>query len=243
MKIADDNFCIKQGYIINSDACTYEEDDSHEYWTAQRQSLASEYQYDVYVECAKWLLNHPSKSILEIGCGPAVKTAEFLVPFSKQIVLIDQPSIREIATKNVPESEFYSVNLESPDFTSEIKFDLIMCADVIEHLHNPDPCLELIYEHLSDQGVVFLSTPERDVRYYPGCNSSQHPAHIREWNQPEFSTYIESRRFDILRSELVPPRKLSLLDKYLRFLFDRFYKTSRWHGCQMVVAKKSVKSS
>lgn len=72
------------------------------------------------------------------------------------------------------------------------KADLVVCADVIEHVADPDALMRFIARVAKDR--VVISTPDRDLvyagrtryRFGPPAN----PAHVREWNMDEFNRYV-----------------------------------------------------
>ena len=81
----------------------------------------------------------------------------------------------------------------------DLEQDVVICADVIEHLVDPDELIQFI-KNLKFTFLV-LSTPDRSLMYkrwqrgYYG--PPRNPAHVREWTRYEFLKYI-SRHFDIL---------------------------------------------
>jgi hypothetical protein len=53
-------------------------------------------------------------------------------------------------------------NLEDPHWHESLhneKFDVVLCADVLEHLRDPRPLLSLLPSFLNDQGFVLMSLP------------------------------------------------------------------------------------
>jgi hypothetical protein len=53
-------------------------------------------------------------------------------------------------------------NLEDPAWHASLageKFDVVMCADVLEHLRDPRPLLNLLPQFLNDSGCVLMSLP------------------------------------------------------------------------------------
>jgi hypothetical protein len=53
-------------------------------------------------------------------------------------------------------------NLEDPTWHQSLageKFDVVMCADVLEHLRDPRPLLTLLQQFLKDSGFVLMSLP------------------------------------------------------------------------------------
>ena len=81
------------------------------------------------------------------------------------------------------------------DFAKPIKeeFDLIICADVIEHLVDPDKLLSWLSK--CKWNKLMISTPERDdlvkVGWAKKLGPPKNPAHCREWNTAELRRYME----------------------------------------------------
>jgi len=79
------------------------------------------------------------------------------------------------------------------NFSKEpLRADIVICADVIEHLLNPDDLLEFINK--MEPKHVIISTPDRDLlvnllgRDNNGPPHNQY--HIREWNKSELFEYL-----------------------------------------------------
>ncbi|NND50337.1 MAG: exopolysaccharide biosynthesis protein, partial [Rhizobiales bacterium] len=84
--------------------------------------------------------------------------------------------------------------------TIEEPADIVICADVVEHIPNPDRLMDFLARlHFKK---LILSTPERGLMY--DCDHSGpplNPHHCREWTMVEFWTYV-SGWFDIERHEI-----------------------------------------
>ena len=97
--------------------------------------------------------------------------------------------------------ETYPGELWVSDAELESTFDLVICADVIEHVKDPERLLDRL-EELCGRCLI-LSTPARDLVPYvknrlgPPLN----PYHYREWSRFEFAEFV-ARKFDI-RMQLV----------------------------------------
>jgi predicted TPR repeat methyltransferase len=155
-----------------------------------------------------------------------------------EIYLIDQPNCEVIAKKTIPSSVFIGVNFEYLNLKLDKKFDIIICADVLEHLINPWPCLEFTYNHLSDNGIVIFSTPDRDILRGISCTTSPHNAHVREWNMDEFRKLLEFGHFNIINHKLIPPKRLSPVEDFLRYFLSKIFTVKRWSSCQIAVCSK-----
>jgi SAM-dependent methyltransferase len=228
-----ETYCIKPSYTAREAANAYD-DDAHSYWTEARQAASEQFQYSVYLACGEELRRRQEPSLLELGCGPARKTGTLLAPHAAHLVLIDQSSVEPLARQHCPNAEFQAANLDEPVCHVSGNFDVILCADVIEHLLFPNHCLELIRRCLKPGGLAFLSTPERDIVRGSHCCVSPNHAHVREWNQSEFAAYLSSQGFEVLRHELHPQQRLLFRWRLVRTLTP-WIRTAGWHGCQLAI--------
>lgn len=179
-----DNFCIKSGYIIrvNNDYYTdYPHVDGH--------------QPDVY-KLAYYLakkdkINH----IVDIGSGNANKH----VPYKDEginLILIDHGNnLNNINSKLKNVITRIDIDLEKID--KDMEFDLtnsiVILADVIEHIVDPDPLLNYLSKISKECKYLLISTPDRERNW--GVNHMGPPpngAHCREWTLKEFSNLLEA---------------------------------------------------
>jgi len=148
-------------------------------------------QLEVYLFAKEVSDSHKLATVCDIGCGSGYKLVTY---FGKmKTVGLDLPRTCEWLQRKYPdrlwlESDF----LRKPDFPT----DLVIAADVIEHLPDPDRLMRYLAS-LQPRFIV-LSTPERNLlregtHNGPPCN----PAHVREWNFTEFEAYV-SEYFEIV---------------------------------------------
>jgi SAM-dependent methyltransferase len=229
------NFFIKEGYKINEAAKTFETEFVGEYWTEARIKTSSVYQYDVYKFAGELIKKYNFQVGIDLGCGPGTKGKWFLEPNLKELILIDQPNCKAIAQKTIPNTKFIGVDLENLTLRLNEKVDIIICADVIEHLANPIPTIKFCLHSIKKGGYIILSTPERDVLRGEGCLESPHPAHVREWNHIEFRKLLESVGLKVIEHKLIPPKKLSAISKLGLNVFGSKRLRKDWHSCQIAV--------
>jgi hypothetical protein len=102
-----------------------------------------------------------------------------------------------ILKNRYPDRKWFVSNFNSPLVVENI--DLVISADVIEHLNNPDEMLNWI-KQLSPKFIV-LSTPDKySLRKREKTSQTGPPQniwHMREWDRIEFANYI-GQFFDIL---------------------------------------------
>lgn len=190
-------FMIKPGYRSHSRPRAYTD-------TLEDSRL---YQVPVYRHAGDLADSPDMRSVLDIGCGRGTKLMELVAPHGVATTGVDSRRSIRHCRRTYPQGEWLVGNIESPRFTIGRTFDLIISADVVEHLRNPDHLLDLI-RACSHQGtVVILSTPERDLRRGPDdMGPPGNPAHIREWNAAEFEAYLTDRGFSIAATETVDLR-------------------------------------
>jgi len=235
---AVERWCVKPGYRENPVPRSFDREQGVRYWTEERLAAASYFQYPVYLLCRDLLRTRGARSLLDVGSGPGTKLAELIAPLCADLVLVDQPSSREIVARELPSAAFYGADLDALDLDLGRSFDLIVCADVLEHLKHPDACVRFIRAHLAAGGRAMLSTPERDHLRGRDCMTSPHPEHVREWNTAEFRAFIERCGLVVERQLLLPQGRLPPLELAASRLLGRYLLRRRWASCQAVICRR-----
>ena len=234
----NDNYFIKSSYKPNKILETIETED-HKYWTERRISQSYYSQYYIYKFCRKLVKKENLKSVMDIGCGFAVKLMELIYPICNEVYGIDQERIIQFCVKNFGLRTFLTDNVENPKINLDKKFDLIICSDIIEHLFNPDSLLSYIKRFSHKNTFVVISTPERDILRGRNCDFSPKKAHVREWNLIEFKNYLENRGFKVLPHKLIKNFKILInLNKSTHRIKEDFvtqlYKFSRFRSLKLL---------
>jgi len=146
-------------------------------------------------------------SLVDVGCGPGTKLLKIHRAFPNlDIAGIDQRAAIEYCKRTYNFGKWFVDNFDDPDVSlHHIKGDLVICADVIEHVVNPDVILNYLKNKLAPKGYIILSTPERDVLRGKDCTFCPNPHHIREWNYTELAAYLRDRGFFLLDHFLQMP--------------------------------------
>ena len=99
--------------------------------------------------------------ILDIGCGTGINVTIPLAMDGYDVTGVDinQASIAKAntLTVDIPNVSFTCQNLE--EFKSSEKFHIIICSEVMEHLHRPDEILNTIYSKLHISGLLLITVP------------------------------------------------------------------------------------
>lgn len=163
-------YCIKKGYSIRESNAAF--DDT---------PFKDEFQLPVYRRARELADQLGCLKILDVGCGSGFKLVQwFPPPFST--LGLDLPPTVEFLRKTYPGKSWESSwPMWDPD--------LVVCADVIEHLEDPDVLVS--YLASLKARVVVLSTPDRDLL---GLGTEDGPPknvhHVREWNSAELVEYL-----------------------------------------------------
>jgi lipopolysaccharide transport system ATP-binding protein len=229
---------IKPGYRECATPRSFDREPDARYWTEERLAAARVWQHPVYRLCRDLLCERGAQSFLDVGSGPGAKVAELIAPLCSDLVLIDQPSCHEIVARELPAARFVAADLDALDLDLGRGFDLVVCADVLEHLKHPAGCVDFVRAHLSDGGRAVISTPERDRLRGRECTESPHPEHVREWNAAEFRAFLEHCGLEVERQLLLPPGRTGAAERLASRLLGRFVPLRRWTACQAAICRR-----
>lgn len=165
-------------------------------------------QKEVYEFCKKIMDDNNLKSVIDVGCGSGYKLMKYLNNFNT--IGIETEPCYSYLKKTYPNSIWLLSGEEEKSFINyknDINPDVIICADVIEHIVDPDILLDYLISFNAKYYII--STPCRDILCYnpkfanhynvslngPPLNT----CHVREWTMNEFKEYI-SEKFTIISS-------------------------------------------
>ena len=199
------DFCLPRGYRqgVRNESLDHT-GEYPDYWHPARLAMSGRYQRHVYRWAAGLIPRRGLRSVLDVGCGPGTKLAEWIEPVCADVEGMDQPSAVEIARTRCRHTRLRAVDLERPAVEAQRTFDLILFADVVEHLLDPDPALAMIRSFAHPRTLVLVSTPDRDRVRGRGCREAVKREHVREWSRGEFVSFLRSRGLRPVRSRLVP---------------------------------------
>jgi len=152
-----------------------------------------EFQDKVYSYANRVALDNGLITVADVGCGSGYKLIKHFPYFDT--VGYDLPkTIESIKSKHAFRRWLVSDFSKTPGHS-----DLVICADVIEHVLNSDDLIQWILS--MDPYHVVFSTPNRDAlcSILKRCPTGppHNPHHIREWSFAEFEEYI-SKYFNII---------------------------------------------
>lgn len=143
------------------------------------------FQKEVYAAARREATHRGWSRIADVGCGSGYKLVKnFPPPFTTTGYDLE-PTLSWLK-KQYPDRAWR----ESTEWAlQEIVADLVICADVIEHVHYPDRFLN--YLSGAQASLFLISTPDRDrVRPQDHMGPPPNECHMREWNQKEFEEFL-----------------------------------------------------
>jgi 2-polyprenyl-3-methyl-5-hydroxy-6-metoxy-1,4-benzoquinol methylase len=128
------------------------------------------------------------KKVLDAGCGTAYGSAMLGRAGAESVVGVDiAESVLQSVRGDMPENVELIVDDLSNLALEDDRFDLVVCFEVIEHFHDPQPVLDNLVRVLAPDGVMLVSSPNRGV--YPAGN----PYHFHEFKPDELEADLRRR--------------------------------------------------
>jgi predicted TPR repeat methyltransferase len=237
-------YCIRDNYCENEINETLDSVSGKCYWTRRRVRSSGRHQYGVYTAARRIAQDIGARVVVDIGCGPATKLVR-LFDEGFELYGIDQPPAIELCRSMGIPGRYLSEDLENP--TTAIKefveaADLVICADVIEHLGDPTALLRYVQGLVNDDSRVVFSTPDRDALAGPQSTRPSNSAHVREWSFTEFRSYLEQSGFRVEKHARQLPCRLGANTTTAAFVCDRLMRGLPWRTCQMAVCRRESRS-
>lgn len=140
-----------------------------------------------------------SGRVLDLGCGEGHILKMLSNAYEKYGVDISKTALRLANDKNI-HIELCNLN---KDFPFDIKFNFIICSEVLEHLENPSNVLENVKKHLTKDGLFLVTTPNvthwrHRVSMLFGKFSNYDKSHINFWDLNSFIKLLHNYGYEIL---------------------------------------------
>jgi len=171
-----EHYFIHDGYRHRSEAIYFADTQNTDQW-----------QKEVYRFAREVFDQKHLTAVCDVGCGSAYKLITYFR--GANVVGLDVAKTCEWLKTKYPRQTWMELDFKT---TPQLSADLVIAADVIEHVLDPNELLSYIAS-LNPKYVV-LSTPDRNLlRSGTHSGPPHNPAHIREWSFSQFEAYIGSR--------------------------------------------------
>jgi len=161
----------------------------------------------------EYAARHPFKGrLLEIGPGSGAMTAEFSKLGYEVTVVESDPRFAEMAGQHT--RRVFCQDVEALDWSQLSSYDMVVLADILEHLRDPQKVLQHCVDHLAPGGRVVITLPNAahwSVRlelvlgrfsYRPRGILDQ--SHLRFFTQGSAEVMIRSAGLRILERRATP---------------------------------------
>lgn len=155
--------------------------------------FTDEWQDAVYVLAAEIAQREGYKTVLDFGCGSGFKLLKHFGNYRTRGVDVNKATLEWL-------QKTYPLNMwDTPEHASHLHApDLLICADVIEHVVDPNTLMKQLVS-LRPKCLV-LSTPlRRNGDLGPPAN----PHHAMEWSGEEFLSFVK-QFVDVSNYKIVP---------------------------------------
>lgn len=137
-------------------------------------------------------------SVLEVGCGEGevLRKLAGLFPRAYLLGADVSPDVVEEAQRRHPDLSFETRSIYETDHHPR-KFDLIVAAEVFEHLDDPLDALRAVVR--ASNKFIFASVPEEPLWRILNCARAKYirhwgntPGHVQHWSTQAFIGFLES---------------------------------------------------
>jgi SAM-dependent methyltransferase len=203
----EDHLFLPWRYVRNAQHSS--DQDGTPYWEDPTRN-DTRYQEPVYHKARRLTGRIRNASVLDVGTGSGVKLERIVAPHVQVAVGLDQGSGIGLARRRAPHLEWVEGDILSVGPWQQIagrSFDMIICADVIEHVEDPTVLLRHIIDQMSEHSLLLISTPDRLRFDRPNTlGPPENPRHVREWTRDEFELLLESVGLQVGKSYWFLPR-------------------------------------
>jgi 2-polyprenyl-3-methyl-5-hydroxy-6-metoxy-1,4-benzoquinol methylase len=151
----------------------------------------------------------PGSEVLDLGCSQGL-LARPLLEKDVRVVGVDAGPGHHLAREL---AEYHQCELEEPlEIPHERVFDYVICADVIEHLHNRAQLLRSARRYLKEDGRLIISTPNIALWFYRlsllvgrfeyGPRGVLDETHVHLFTGSTFRREVEKAGFRVLRQRV-----------------------------------------
>lgn len=173
-----------------------------------------------------------ARRILDVGCGKGWVASHFCprgVAVCSMDVSITNPR-RALKRNSFPNHSAVVADVFNLPF-QENTFDVIIAAEVIEHVPDPQLFIQHLLATLRPGGVLLITTPFREKRQFSLCVHCNKPtplhAHLHVFDGKQLRALVENGKARSVRIQAFSNKALARLQThlFLRFLPRKFWQS------------------
>lgn len=154
----------------------------------------------------------PGVKVLDLGCSQGLLARE-LAKKGCWVAGVDRLGADQVV---LPYDQYVQADLDDPKMKLpfERQFDVIILADVIEHLHARSSIMALVRRHLKEDGRLIISTGNIAIWFYRvslllgrfeyGPRGILDETHVRLFTRATFERLVQEAGFEILAQATTP---------------------------------------
>ena len=130
---------------------------------------------DVRLSQTMQLIDDRFAKHLDVGCADGTFTKNYLKKFpdTKGYGIDISEVVCDLAKANCPEGTFIPADCYTLPFPDD-EFDLVHCAEMIEHVDYPEQAIAEMYRVLKPGGTIIITTPNQ--------NAAEYEEHLWKWD-------------------------------------------------------------
>lgn len=216
------NYFLPQGYASREEASADRPDKP--YWGHATPSDPLN-QWPVYKLARRLARQGHARLLIDVGCGTGEKLSRIASRITCRVYGVDQSSGIALARQRDSKVNWIESDLSQTTAwreLTELAPDVVICADVIEHVDDPYALLDGLRAVCRPSTIVVISTPDRTK--LEGTTQSGPPAnprHVREWAPMEFELLLRSAGFRVVSHHHRLPRGYTFNLKTIKRLIWR----------------------
>ena len=188
----------------------------HWWWRAREHAVLSE---------ISQLNLKPKSEILDFGCGNAL----FFPKLSQFGSVVGIETDASLLTETPYRSQIYTSPIESQEYAN-LRFDLIVSLDVLEHIENDRAALLALSRLLKPRGVILLTAPS-SMKLWD--EHDEQNLHFRRYTEQSFLKIVPNN-LEVLKIRsfnhwtYIPKRLVSLINKNRKKKFNQATIPPEW---------------
>ncbi len=163
------------------------------------------------------------KNVLDIGCRDGALTSFYCK--GNTVIGLDIDSEALTKAKNLLKIEIRQADLNGEWGVNAGSYDVVVAAEVIEHLYFPERVLAKIHEALKPGGILLGSVPnayslKNRLKFLFGMKAGTplaDPTHINQFSRKEFLKLLKTH---FAEAEIIPAGRFASLDKFWPGMFS-----------------------